>query len=101
MIAINEQVEFVTMNDREKYLFDLQGFLVVRDFLSNTEVSVLNQAIDANPDKRFEHPRADLDGMLTWPDPWCQPFSPSTCASQGYSIPQHLAGLRLETGSFR
>ena len=89
MIAINEQVEFVTMNDREKYLFDLQGFLVVRDFLSNTEVSVLNQAIDANPDKRFEHPRADLDGtpldgefgpfwhydgMLTWPDPWCQPF---------------------------
>ena len=29
---MNENVEFVTMSDREKYLFDLQGFLIVREF---------------------------------------------------------------------
>ncbi|MBT20753.1 hypothetical protein CMK17_12410 [Candidatus Poribacteria bacterium] len=86
---MNEQVEFVTMSNREKYLFDLQGFLVVKDFLSNTEVCALNEAIDANHDKRREHPKADLNGtpldgefgpfwhyngMLTWLPPWCQPF---------------------------
>ena len=31
---MNEQVEFATMSDREKYLFDLQGFLIVREFLT-------------------------------------------------------------------
>ncbi|MCS5659647.1 MAG: phytanoyl-CoA dioxygenase family protein [Dehalococcoidia bacterium] len=81
---MNEQVEFVTMSNREKYLFDLQGFLVVKDFLSNTEVCALNEAIDANHDKRREHPKADLNGtpldgefgpfwhyngMLTWLPP--------------------------------
>ena len=86
---MNEQVEFVTMSNREKYLFDLQGFLVVKNFLSNTEVCALNEAIDANHDKRREHPKADLNGtpldgefgpfwhyngMLTWLPPWCQPF---------------------------
>jgi len=25
------------MNQREKYLFDLQGFLVIKNFLSSTE----------------------------------------------------------------
>ena len=35
---MNEQVDFVTMSDREKYLYDLQGFLVVKDFLSQGEV---------------------------------------------------------------
>ena len=48
---MSEQVDFVTMSDREKYLFDLQGFLVVKDFLSADEISVLNEAVDANPDK--------------------------------------------------
>ena len=31
---MNEEVEFVTMSDREKYLFDLQGYLKIRDFLT-------------------------------------------------------------------
>ena len=29
---MNEQVDFVTMSDREKYLYDLQGFLVDERF---------------------------------------------------------------------
>ncbi len=27
---MNEQVDFVTMSDREKYLYDLQGFSLLR-----------------------------------------------------------------------
>ncbi len=36
---MNEQVDFVTMSDRWKYLYDLQGFLVVKGFLSQGEVN--------------------------------------------------------------
>ena len=112
---MNEQVEFVTMSNREKYLFDLQGFLVVKDFLSNTEVCALNEAIDANHDKRREHPKADLNGtlldgefgpfwhyngMLTWLPPLVPTFPEFTRASQGYPLPQHLTWPWLETGSF-
>ena len=52
---MNEQVPFATMSDREKYLFDLQGFLVIAGFLTPGEVAALNTAIDANTDKRGEH----------------------------------------------
>ena len=44
------------MNDREKFLFDLQGFLKVEGFLSTDEVQVLNEAFDANWDKRGDDP---------------------------------------------
>jgi hypothetical protein len=54
------------MTDREKFLFDLQGFLVVRDFLSSEEVDALNAAVDANQDKIKDdgnsHPAGDLVG---------------------------------------
>ena len=75
------------MTDREKFLFDLQGFLVVRDFLSSEEVDVLNAAVDANQDKIKDdgnsHPAGNLvgefkrgmfSGMLAWDKPWCLPF---------------------------
>ena len=87
---MNEQVDFATMSDREKYLFDLQGFLVVNNFLTPAEVQTLNEAVDANLDKRFERdPRRQGNGRfdqgefasffhqmgaLTWDQPWCQPF---------------------------
>ena len=32
------------MSDREKYLYDLQGFLVMKDFLSQEEVKAINDA---------------------------------------------------------
>lgn len=87
---MNEQVEFATMSDREKYLFDLQGFLVVENFLTPAEVLSLNEAVDANMDKRIERqPHVQGNGRfvqgefasffhqlntLTWDQPWCQPF---------------------------
>ena len=42
------------MTEREKFLFDLQGFLVVRDFLTDEEVKALNEAFDANVDEEAE-----------------------------------------------
>ena len=77
------------MSDREKFLFDLQGFLLVRNILTPEEVSALNAAIDANMDKKGEdgnsytgksttlvgtHKRGFFTGMMTWEQPWCQPY---------------------------
>src|SRR5258708_38868780 len=77
------------MNDREKFLFDLQGFLVIRDFLTKGEVNALNAAIDDNIEKKGEdgnsftgnsktlvgtHKRGFFSGMLTWTKPWCNPY---------------------------
>ncbi|MCX6046426.1 MAG: phytanoyl-CoA dioxygenase family protein [Chloroflexi bacterium] len=75
------------MNTREKFLYDLQGFLLVKDFLTAEEVKALNDAFDANWDKRIDdpnshaagklvgdHPRGHFSGMLAWEKPWHQPF---------------------------
>jgi hypothetical protein len=75
------------MNEREKFLYDLQGFLLVKEFLTPDEVKALNAAFDANWNKCIDdpnshpdgnmagtHPRGYFSGMLTWDKPWCQPF---------------------------
>src|SRR5262245_13140278 len=76
------------MTEREKYLYDIQGFLVVRDFLTPAEVDRLNAAFDANRDRMRDdgnsntggsptlagHKRGYFDGMLAWEHPWCGPF---------------------------
>lgn len=77
------------MTDREKFLFDLQGFLVIRDVLTEAEVARLNEALDANWDQRVDGglpaytsdaiegerlPQGMINGMLQWPSPWGEPF---------------------------
>lgn len=75
------------MTDKEKFLYDLQGFLVVKDFLTEEEVQTLNNAFDANEDRRYDDPNqatgGNMDGpvrrgiftdMLAWEKPWCLPF---------------------------
>ena len=76
------------MNEEERYLFDLNGYLVVEDVLTSEEIDSLNEAIDSYPEGAVqkESPgkesdalkgktvREDLDEMLMWPKPWCQPF---------------------------
>lgn len=75
------------MNEREKFLYDLQGFLKVENFLTAVEVKALNDSFDANWDKSIAdpnshpdgnmagtRPREYFDGMLAWGKPWCQPF---------------------------
>jgi hypothetical protein len=73
---------------RDKYLFDLQGWLVIPDVLAGSEVDVLNHTLDANLERRRDDdPTADgsttLDAgrrrrtfrdVLEWPQPSCLPF---------------------------
>ena len=53
------------MTDREKYRFDVQGYLVVREFLTPAEVACLNEAIDANREKMTEHEGSYLGNSST------------------------------------
>jgi ectoine hydroxylase-related dioxygenase (phytanoyl-CoA dioxygenase family) len=78
----------IEMTEREKYLYDLQGFLVVRDFLTPEEVAALNEAVDSQVDTRGQDgnshtgqsttltgkKRGMFTGMLNWPKPYCDPF---------------------------
>ena len=79
------------MNEEEKYLFDLNGYLVIKDVLASDEIALCNQSVDQHTDQIRERVdelslsggseplkgitgRGDLGGMLTWPAPWCKPF---------------------------
>ena len=77
------------MNADDKYLFDLTGYLVLRDVLTAEEVAQLNAGIDRHRDLMSEIDRSlsgdaqalqgtsrrkDLGGMLAWEQPWCEPF---------------------------
>ena len=87
------------MNENEKYLFDLNGYLVVKGALKADQVSALNEAIDHNRDKihirtreqaldgslkeqdgraaaglKGTHGRGDFGGFLFWEEPWGKPF---------------------------
>ena len=94
------------MTDREQFLFDLQGFLVVRDFLSGEEVAALNAALDANTEKKGEDgnsvaggnldgdfKRGMFNGMLTWDKPHCLPFR------NLLAHPKVISYLNTQTGS--
>jgi hypothetical protein len=76
------------MNETEKYLFDVHGYLLIENALSADEVAAANEAINAHADEiqytsEFAHgsptlmgqrPRGDLTGMLTWEKPHCDVF---------------------------
>ena len=82
------------MNDREKFRYDLEGYLVVPGFLTEAEVDALNAAFDANRHRMKEdgnsstgnsrtlvgtHRRGLFHGMLAWEKPWCDPFRELLC----------------------
>ena len=75
------------MDEYERYFFDLNGYLVIQDALTPEQVGACNEAIDHNRDHIRDEksevmsdalvgdkPRGQLEEMLTWPKPWCQPF---------------------------
>ena len=39
------------MDERERYFWDLTGYLIVKDVLTPEELAVANEAIDQNADK--------------------------------------------------
>ena len=79
------------MNEDEKYLFDLNGYLLIENVLTPEEIQRANEAIDhhldpantrsmdqsldgGSPALKGEHGRGDLGGMLHWEEPWSLPF---------------------------
>ncbi|MEE2657673.1 MAG: phytanoyl-CoA dioxygenase family protein [Candidatus Latescibacterota bacterium] len=55
------------MTDLEKYLFDLNGFLVIEDALTADEVAQLNTFVDEHADEvRLEGGKSHQGGFLTW-----------------------------------
>jgi ectoine hydroxylase-related dioxygenase (phytanoyl-CoA dioxygenase family) len=79
------------MNETEKYLFDLNGYIVVEGVLSTDEVARCNEAVDRHAEGIRERTgdlslssdsttlkgttgRGDMGGLLAWDKPWCEPF---------------------------
>ena len=103
------------MNEDEKYLFDLNGYLVLREVLSDVEVNNLNTAIDSHADQMQEMNRSlaadsiamqgtsrrmDLGGMLAWEQPHCEPFRELLVQPRVKSILDGIlgTGYRLDHG---
>jgi len=75
------------MTAREKFMFDLNGFIIVKGAISAEEVQAMNAAIDAHMSESrprntvplknaapgsamaASQPRSDLGGMLGWESP--------------------------------
>ena len=104
------------MNADEKYLFDLNGYLVVKNVLTPEEVALANEAIDkhgeqtrirsreqsfdgGSPDLKGEHGRGDLDGMLHWGRTLVQPVPTHARPSDACPISQRDIRERLPNGS--
>ena len=107
----------IEMTEREKFLLDLQGFLVVHEFLSTGELSALNQAVDACEHLRGQdgnsntasseklagtHKRGMFSGMLSWPKPHCFPFRELIVHPKAipYLNTMHGRGWRLDHAPF-
>ena len=87
------------MTPEQKYLFDLNGFIIIRGVLSEEEIAAAHAAIDAHTplfkeraEKALRNtrdgtplagdgntPRLDLGGMLGWPKPHCDIFRKLLC----------------------
>jgi hypothetical protein len=83
-------MKLLLMNDHEKYLFDVNGYLVIEDILTAAQVAALNEAIDrclppldtapatglnqGSARLSGTHGRRSFGGCLDWPAPWCDPF---------------------------
>jgi hypothetical protein len=103
------------MNDDEKFLFDLEGFLVLKQVLPPQEVARCNEAIDHHADHFFETERTLegeskvlggkakqkwMEGMLGWERPWCEPFRDILVHPriQPYLVELLEPGYRLDHG---
>ncbi|MGD1914467.1 MAG: phytanoyl-CoA dioxygenase family protein [Rivularia sp. (in: cyanobacteria)] len=59
------------MNEFEPYLFDLQGFLVVENVISNEEIAILRELVDKQValKNQPEASRLRFDSLLSWGKP--------------------------------
>jgi len=62
-------MESEPLSQEDDYCLDIAGYLIIRNALTQEEVSACNTAIDhMGPEERL------LEGMLEWEAPWCDPF---------------------------
>ena len=54
------------MNEEEKFVFDLEGYLVVKNVLSPRELDDLNALVDQHLAGWDNHPRNDLNKVSSW-----------------------------------
>ena len=101
------------MNESEKFLFDLHGYLVIPQVLAAHELAAANAAVDHHADQIGIRPndlahesktlagrmgRGDLGGMLTWDKPHCQVFRQMIVLARVMPYLEELLGpgFRLE-----
>ena len=115
------------MNADEKYLFDLNGYLVIKNVLTPEEVALANEAIDkhgdqarirprdqaldgGSPELKGEQGRGELGGMLNWEEPWCNPFRHmlahptlvpylNEILGRGFRMDHHMFLLSMDKGA--
>src|SRR5215211_7968126 len=61
------------IDEVERYLFDLQGYLVIQDVLSAEELAELNRLVDERnlPGPGLAVSQASFSGFLSWGKPFC------------------------------
>jgi len=95
----------------ERFLFDLNGFLVLRGILSPEEVAAANAAVDAKQSLLQSRdtaalrntktgspldasgPRLDMGGMLFWEQPHCEVFRNMLCHPKLVPYITELCGM--------
>lgn len=98
------------MNDIQKYLFDLQGYLVIDEVLTPAEVAELNQLVDAQnlpePGSEFKQSTSFGD-FLSWGSPFCQLLDHPKLMpvlqfilGDGFRL-DHYYGLQMRAGTGR
>lgn len=105
-IQMDPEKAMAEMNERDKFMLDCMGYLVVPEFLTHAEVDALNDAFDANWHRcelgAGNAKRRAIDqfrGMLAWPQPHaaCAAFPRSHRAPEVDTDPQHDIWPRLAT----
>ena len=109
--SINMKAGDRGMSSDERFLFDLNGFLVLRGILSPEEVAAANAAVDAKqsllhardtpalrntkPGSPLDAsgPRLDMGGMLFWEQPHCDVFRTMLCHPKLVPYLTELCGL--------
>jgi Phytanoyl-CoA dioxygenase (PhyH) len=59
------------MNELERYLFDLQGFIVVENALTSSQIASLQQILDKYTQKEPTANRLRFDCLLSWSQVFC------------------------------
>ena len=95
------------MNEEERYLFDVRGYLVIEDVLSTEEVAELNRVMDSQdlPPPQDDTMSARFGGFLEWDKIFCDlldherimPYL-KTMLGDGFRL-DHYYGIYMRAGT--